>query len=74
MRIIMTGGGTAGHVIPNIALIKKLQARGYEVYYIGSKRGMERQLIEQLGDVPYYGISCGKLRRYHSVQNFYMGH
>ncbi len=70
MKIIMTGGGTAGHVIPNIALIKKLQEHGYEVSYIGSKGGIERQLIEKLGNVPYYGISCGKLRRYHSVQNF----
>ena len=70
MKIIMTGGGTAGHVIPNIALIKKLQEHGFEVSYIGSKGGIERQLIEKLGNVPYYGISCGKLRRYHSVQNF----
>jgi len=38
-KIILTGGGTAGHVTPNIALIPELQKRGYEIYYIGSKNG-----------------------------------
>ena len=68
-RIILTGGGTAGHVTPNIALIPALQEAGYDIQYIGSKKGMERQLIEEAG-IPYHGISSGKLRRYFDVKNF----
>ena len=67
-KIVLTGGGTAGHVTPNIALIPTLQDRGYEISYIGSKDGIEKKLIEELG-IPYYGISTGKLRRYLSVDN-----
>lgn len=67
-RIIMTGGGTAGHVTPNIALIPELEAAGYEITYIGSYTGIEKQLIEEKG-IPYYGISSGKLRRYKSLKN-----
>ena len=68
-RIVLTGGGTAGHVTPNIALIPKLKELGYEIHYIGSKDGIEKKLIEELG-IPYYGISSGKLRRYFDVKNF----
>lgn len=68
-RIILTGGGTAGHVTPNIALLPGLKERGYDIHYIGSYNGIEKELIEQLG-IPYHGISSGKLRRYFSVQNF----
>ena len=68
-HIVLTGGGTAGHVTPNIALIPGLQARGYKVSYIGSHNGMERKMIEELG-IPYYGISSGKLRRYMDIKNF----
>lgn len=68
-RIILTGGGTAGHVTPNIALIPELQKRGYEIHYIGSKDGIEKELIGNF-DIPYYGISSGKLRRYFDVKNF----
>ncbi len=68
-RIILTGGGTAGHVTPNIALIPELQKRGYEIYYIGSKTGIEKELIANF-DIPYYGISSGKLRRYFDIKNF----
>jgi UDP-N-acetylglucosamine--N-acetylmuramyl-(pentapeptide) pyrophosphoryl-undecaprenol N-acetylglucosamine transferase len=68
-RIILTGGGTAGHVTPNIALIPELQNRGYEIHYIGSKTGIEKELIGNF-DIPYYGISSGKLRRYFDVKNF----
>lgn len=68
-RIILTGGGTAGHVTPNIALIPKLREHGYEIQYIGSYTGIEKELIEPF-NIPYYGISSGKLRRYFSVQNF----
>lgn len=67
--IVLTGGGTAGHVTPNIALIPKLKSKGYNIYYIGSKSGIEKQLIEKEG-IPYYGISAGKLRRYLDVKNF----
>lgn len=68
-KIIMTGGGTAGHVTPNIALFPRLQELGYEIHYIGSYNGMERKLIEEIG-VKYYGISSGKLRRYFDWKNF----
>lgn len=68
-RIILTGGGTAGHVTPNIALIPELQKRGFEIHYIGSKTGIEKELISNF-DIPYYGISSGKLRRYFDVKNF----
>lgn len=68
-RIILTGGGTAGHVTPNIALIPELEKRGFEIYYIGSKTGIEKELIGNF-DIPYYGISSGKLRRYFDVKNF----
>ena len=68
-RIILTGGGTAGHVTPNIALSPELEKRGYEIHYIGSKTGIEKELIGNF-DIPYYGISSGKLRRYFDVKNF----
>lgn len=68
-RIILTGGGTAGHVTPNIALLPRLRELGYDIHYIGSYNGIEKELIEPFG-IPYHGISSGKLRRYFSVQNF----
>lgn len=68
-RIILTGGGTAGHVTPNIALLPRLKELGYDIHYIGSYTGIEKELIEQFG-IPYHGISSGKLRRYFSLQNF----
>lgn len=68
-RIILTGGGTAGHVTPNLALLPELKRRGYSVQYIGSKTGIEKELITQTG-IPYHEISSGKLRRYFSLQNF----
>ena len=66
-KIVLTGGGTAGHVTPNIALLPSLKEAGYEVFYIGSYTGIEKTLIEDLG-IPYYGISSGKLRRYRSLR------
>ena len=66
--IVLTGGGTAGHVTPNLALLPYLKQEGYEVIYIGSQNGIERTLIEAEG-IPYYGISTGKLRRYLSKEN-----
>ena len=68
-RIVLTGGGTAGHVTPNIALLPRLRELGYDVQYIGSYDGIEKKLIEELG-VPYHGIASGKLRRYFDWKNF----
>lgn len=68
-KIILTGGGTAGHVTPNIALIPSLKENDYEIEYIGSYTGMEKTLIENCG-IPYHGISTGKLRRYFDLKNF----
>ena len=68
-RIILTGGGTAGHVTPNIALLPRLKELHYDIHYIGSYNGIEKELIEQFG-IPYHGIATGKLRRYFSLQNF----
>lgn len=67
-KIILTGGGTAGHVTPNIALLPRLKEMGFDVSYIGSYEGMEKKLIEEQ-NIPYYGISSGKLRRYKSIKN-----
>jgi len=67
-RIILTGGGTAGHVTPNLALIPKLEELGFRIHYIGRKSGIARELVEKT-DVPYYGISAGKLRRYFDLRN-----
>ena len=68
-KIIMTGGGTAGHVTPNLALVPLLKEKGYEIFYIGSYTGIEKKLVEDAG-ITYYGISSGKLRRYHDWKNF----
>lgn len=68
-KIVLTGGGTAGHVTPNIALIPVLKEQGYEISYIGSYTGIEKKLIEEM-DIPYYGIATGKFRRYFDVKNF----
>ena len=68
-RIVLTGGGTAGHVTPNIALLPKLRELGYDIHYIGSYEGIEKKLIEDV-NVPYYGIASGKLRRYFDPKNF----
>ncbi|BBF44674.1 UDP-N-acetylglucosamine--N-acetylmuramyl-(pentapeptide) pyrophosphoryl-undecaprenol N-acetylglucosamine transferase [Lachnospiraceae bacterium KM106-2] len=68
-RIVLTGGGTAGHVTPNIALLPELKKAGYDIHYIGSYNGIEHKLIEELG-ITYHGISSGKLRRYFDVKNF----
>ncbi|RHW37571.1 undecaprenyldiphospho-muramoylpentapeptide beta-N-acetylglucosaminyltransferase [Lysinibacillus yapensis] len=69
--IILTGGGTAGHVSLNQAIIPSLRKEGYDVHYIGSYDGIEKELITQsFPDVPYHHISSGKLRRYFSMKNF----
>ncbi len=68
-KIVLTGGGSAGHVTPNIALIPALKKSGFDIYYIGSYNGIEKKLIEDY-NIPYFGISTGKLRRYFDPQNF----
>ncbi|QHT62951.1 undecaprenyldiphospho-muramoylpentapeptide beta-N-acetylglucosaminyltransferase [Paenibacillus lycopersici] len=68
-RILFTGGGSAGHVSVNLALIPLLQSQGWNAMYMGSSDGIEKQLIGRLDDVAYYGISTGKLRRYVDLQN-----
>lgn len=68
-KIVLTGGGTAGHVTPNMALIPKLRELDYEITYMGSYDGIEKKLIEDF-DIPYYGIATGKFRRYFDPKNF----
>ncbi len=68
-KIVLTGGGSAGHVTPNIALIPALKKAGFEIFYIGSYNGIEKKLIEDY-NIPYFGISTGKLRRYFDPKNF----
>jgi len=67
--IVLTGGGTMGHVTPNLALVPELKKNNYDIYYIGSKNGIEKDKIEAL-NIPYYSISAGKLRRYIDFKNF----
>ena len=66
-RIVLTGGGTAGHVTPHLALVNHLRAKGWEIHYIGTHGGIERQLVG--AELPYYPISAGKLRRYFDLKN-----
>ena len=68
-KIVLTGGGTAGHVTPNIALLPALKNAGYEIAYLGSYEGIEKKLIEDF-HIPYKGIATGKFRRYLDLQNF----
>ena len=69
-KIILTGGGTAGHVTPNIALLPRLKEEGFEILYVGSYDGIEKKLIQKEG-IPYRGISSGKLRRYFDLKKFH---
>ena len=69
-KIVMTGGGTGGHVTPNLALIPRLQADGWEVHYIGAANSVEQQLISKLPGVHFYAVAVGKLRRYFDLKNF----
>ena len=68
-RIVLTGGGTAGHVTPNLALIPSLLSEGWDVHYIGTAEGIERRLVETVPGVSYHCISTGKLRRYFDLKN-----
>ena len=70
MRIVFTGGGTGGHVVPNLAVINELtkSKQEIEILYIGSKNGVSESLVSKCG-INFKGIHCGKLRRYFSLQN-----
>lgn len=68
-KILLTGGGTAGHVTPNIALIPELKKQGFEIHYVGTEKGIEREIVGKEG-IPYHPISAGKLRRYLDIKNF----
>ncbi|GGF90195.1 undecaprenyldiphospho-muramoylpentapeptide beta-N-acetylglucosaminyltransferase [Paenibacillus abyssi] len=68
-KIMFTGGGSAGHVTVNLALIPHFVEAGWSVDYIGSENGIEKQLVSSLSNVNYFGISTGKLRRYFDWQN-----
>lgn len=68
-KIVLTGGGTAGHVTPNMALIEILKQQGWDIHYIGSSDGVEKAMIDCIG-IPYYAVRSGKLRRYFSWKNF----
>ena len=68
MRVLIVGGGSAGHVIPALPVIERLKASGHTVTFVGTRSGLEERLVAQAG-VRYRGISAGKLRRYFSWQN-----
>ena len=69
-RIVLTGGGTAGHVTPHLSLIPRLKEAGYEIHYIGTENGIEHQMIAAIPGITYHSVKSGKLRRYFSWQNF----
>lgn len=69
-KIVLTGGGTAGHCYPNLALVPLLRESGYDITYLGSYDGIERSLVETYGGISYFGIATGKLRRYFDLKNF----
>jgi len=69
-RIVLTGGGTAGHVTPNLALIPRLLKDGWDVHYIGAAESVEKRLVADIPGVTFHEVACGKLRRYFDVKNF----
>ncbi|KMQ50802.1 UDP-N-acetylglucosamine--N-acetylmuramyl- (pentapeptide) pyrophosphoryl-undecaprenol N-acetylglucosamine transferase [Chitinispirillum alkaliphilum] len=68
-KILLTGGGTAGHVTPNLALLNLLRKNSFEIHYAGTKKGIEHTLVKRAG-IPYHSIKAGKLRRYFDLKNF----
>jgi len=68
--IVLTGGGTAGHVTPNLALVPLLRKKGFRIHYIGSYEGMEKDIVSGKNNIQYHPISSGKLRRYFALKNF----
>ena len=69
-KIVLTGGGTMGHVTPNLALLPHLLQKGYEVHYIGTETGVEAEKLSSLPGITYHGVKTGKLRRYFDWKNF----
>ena len=69
-KIVLTGGGTMGHVTPHLALIPRLKEAGYEIHYVGTENGMEAPKMRSMPGVIYHAVKSGKLRRYFSWQNF----
>jgi UDP-N-acetylglucosamine--N-acetylmuramyl-(pentapeptide) pyrophosphoryl-undecaprenol N-acetylglucosamine transferase len=71
VRIACVGGGTGGHIFPGVAVIDELRARNpsVEVFWIGSGKKLEREILDRFG-IPYYSVPSGKLRRYFSLRNF----
>jgi UDP-N-acetylglucosamine--N-acetylmuramyl-(pentapeptide) pyrophosphoryl-undecaprenol N-acetylglucosamine transferase len=67
--LVLTGGGTAGHVMPNLALAPRLRELGWNLLYIGEKGGMEADLVQRAG-LEFKGVAAGKLRRYFDWKNF----
>lgn len=70
-KIALTGGGTAGHITPNLALIPELKKRKFDIIYVGSREGMDKEIVEKK-NIPFFGITADKLRRYLDVKNFLM--
>lgn len=68
IKVIFTGGGTSGHVTPSLPLISALLNKGADIFYIGSKKGIEHSIIKSL-KIPYYAITVGKLHRYWTWKN-----
>lgn len=81
-RIVFAGGGTGGHIYPGVAVADALQMLAksknvsIQIYWIGNDAGMDRDIVQKNfvsegGSITdFFGIPCGKLRRYFSVQNF----
>lgn len=69
-RIVLTGGGTAGHVTPHLALLPHLKEMGFDVHYIGTEKGIEHQMMDAQEGVQYHAVQSGKLRRYFDWKNF----
>lgn len=69
-KIVLTGGGTMGHVTPHLAIIPSLLKAGYDIHYVGTANGMEAPKMQSVEGVTYHAVKSGKLRRYFSWQNF----
>ena len=68
IKIIFTGGGSSGHVTPSLPLISSLKNKNIDIFYVGSKKGIEYSIIKTL-KIPYYAITVGKLNRYWTWKN-----